>query len=480
MKKFKLITLLLIGCVSFSNNFTLKDFLINITKNDPAYSQLFINLQSIDGSIQSFQTLYDPKMSGSLEYTNQEEQLYSSGGTSVPLTAVQLVVGSVVLSKKLEDTGTNVSLTYMRLDNSSKLSTLNLSQIYPSLALRLTQPLLKDELGIYSKMPLNRLRLQKEFIELSIKEAEEKYYHDAINQYYDWVSLTLALEPLSISYKNAMILYEEVQEKYRNDAALKTDLLQAENAVLIYRNALNDTLYAWNSLGSNIYQKMGKKFTAVTKWENLPNRPEICEQFCQEEPILNLPTPRIIASLERTLKQYELDLEKINRENMTDLSIYGEVSRYKNTNSSSESFLGLDKTKYIAGITFSTPLGQNSTEGQAKSILANIKTTNQEILKTKQTLETLYQNSLLNLANLKSIENNANKIADNAKSILDIESKRFSQGKTSLFSISDFRQKYTQSKIDHQNKIIAIAKLKTSIASQNDTLLDKINKLMER
>ncbi|MDD4526703.1 MAG: TolC family protein [Candidatus Margulisbacteria bacterium] len=474
MNKIKITTLLLLGCFTFSSDLSLKDYLLKITQNDPAYMQLFLNAQSIEGSLQSLQAMYDPRLSASLQYTNQEEQ------PSVPskLENINTIVGSLGVTKKLEDTGTNLSLTYVRVDNSSKMSTRNLSQINPSLTLRATQPLLKDNMGVYSNMPLKRLNIQKEIIELSIKEAEEKYFLDSLNLYYDWLSLTLALEPLNISYKNATNLHEEVKEKYRNDAALKTDLLQAENAVLIYRNALNDTLYAWNALASTIYQKMGDNFVAEMKWENLPKRPEICESFCQEEPMKTLPKLRIISTFEKTLAQYELDLEKINRETMPDLSIYGEIARYKNTDSSQESFFDLTKSEYTAGAIFSTSLGTNSTDGQTKVILSNIESTKQEILKIEKALKTQYNNNLLNLANLQKIEKNANQIAENSKAILEIETKRFSQGKTALYSLSDFRQKYTQSKIDHLNKIIAIAKLKASIASINDSLLDKINKLI--
>ncbi len=474
----KITLLLIISCFAFSNNLTLKDFLINITKNDPAYSQIFLNAQNIDGAIQSLQAIYDPRFSGSLEYKNKEQQLYSSGGTSFPLTDVQTLVGSMGINKKLEDTGTNLSLTYLRVDSSSKLSTINISQINPALSLRVTQPLLKDFMGVYTKMPLERLNIQKEIIALSTQEAEEKYFLDSINLYYDWLSLTLALEPLNISYQNATSMLEEIKEKYRNDAALKTDLLQAENAVLLYRNVLNETLYAWNALATNIYQKMGQDFSTINSWKNLQQVPAICETFCKEEPPKELTALRLIATLEKTLKQYELDLAKIDRENMPDLSVYGEISRYNYTDGSLYSFIDLNKTEYTAGAVFSTSLGQNNTQGQTKSILANIKTTQQEILKTKQTFNTLYKNNLLNLNYLQIIEKNAQNIAENSKAILDMETKRFSQGKTTLFSISDFRQKYTQHKIDHLNKIIAIAKLRVSIASINDSLLSKINELM--
>jgi outer membrane protein len=474
----KLTLLLIISCFSFSNNLTLKDFLLNIKQSDPAYSQIFLSAQNIEGAIQSLQAIYDPRFTGSLEYKNKEQQIYSSGGTSFPFTDIQTLVGSMGISKKMEDTGTNLSLTYLRVDSSSKFSTLNISQINPALSLRVTQPLLKDFMGVYTKIPLERLSIQKDIIALSIQEAEEKYFLDSINLYYDWLSLTLALEPLSISYQNATNMLEEIKEKYRNDAALKTDLLQAENAVLLYRNVLNETLYAWNALATNIYQKMGKEFTVVTNWKNLPQAPIICETFCKEEPPKDLKELRILTTLEKTLKQYELDLAKIDRENMPDLSVYGEISRYNYTDGSLYSFLDLNKTEYTAGAVFSTSLGQNNTQGQTKSILATIKTTQQELLKTKQTFNTIYKNNLLNLAYLLTIENNAQTIAENSRTILEMETKRFSQGKTTLFSISDFRQKYTQHKIDHLNKIVAIAKLRASIASINDSLLNKINELM--
>lgn len=471
------VLLFLISCISFSNTLTLKTYLNNIKANDPAYAQIFINNETIDGAIQSLSALYDPRISGTIEYTNKEQQPYNFGGTIINLEDNTSLIANVGLSKKFEDTGTNLSVSYLRVANSSRLSTVNINQFNPALTMKISQPLWKDFMGIYTKMPLERLNIQKDIVALSVKEAEENYFLNAINMYYDWTSLTLAMEPLKLSYKNALGLYEEVSAKYLSDAALKTDLLQAENAVLLYRNALNETLHAWNSLAANIYQKMGKQFSFVANWEALPSPPKIEENFCKETPNATLPKLRIISTIENSLKQYELDLAKLERENMPDLSIYGEITKYNNTSDSSDSFLNLKKSEYKAGLLFSTALDRNDIKGQNQSLLANISNTKQELLKTEQSLDVLYKNNLLNLSHLKIIEENTKKIADNSKEVLDIETKRFSQGKTSLFSISDYRQKYTQHKIDHLNKVIAIAKLKTSIASLNDSLLINIKEL---
>ncbi len=476
--KKRTILILMLGAIALSNTLTLDNYLKDIINNDPAYSQIFLDNQNIKGALQSMRAMYDPRLSASYEYRKKDQQIYNFVGSPIAINDNKSFMTTLGLSKKVKATGTDISLSYLRMDTSSMLGPTSNTQINPSVTLKIAQPLWQDFMGIYSRMDSNKLEMQKELVALSVLEAKENYFLQATNLYYDWLSLSLAITPLSVSYQNAKLMYAQVKDQFNNDAALKTDLLQAENAVLLYKNALQQTMYSWNQVASSIYQKMGTNFTPETNWENLSETPIICDTFCQENNIDSLPNIRLIATTQKLLEQYQLDLEKAVRSSMPNLSVYGEIANYKNTSAATDSFTDLNKAEYAAGFAFSTPLGTNSLDGQKKSINADIEKTKQALTKTKNDLNTLYINQLLNLENIKTTEVNMLKIASNSRKILDMETKRFSQGKTMLFNITDYRQRYTQSKIDHLNKLVELSKQQVSLAALNDTLLDKINKLL--
>jgi hypothetical protein len=463
--------------LSFSytaSTLTIKEFLSNIIKNDPAYKQLFTEMKNIKGAIESLQVMYDPTLQGRLDYTLKDQQFASFGGTPFLLDDNQTLIASVSLAKTLEDSATNINLSYSRAINTFKITTNDYLQVNPALSIKITQPLWKNFMGVYSKLPNQRISIQKEIVELALKEAEEKYFLEAIEKYYDWGLLTLSLEPLIISYKNSRIIYAEVLRKYKSDAVLKSDLLQAENSVLILMNTLNDTLYAWNVLASDIYQKMDEDFSMAETWDKLPIVPEIDEKFAAKEHDQYLPNVRMISTIEKMLEQYQLDAQAIEREKMPDLSVFAELTKYNNLASEENSFLNLEKNEFNVGVNFFTFLDHYDVSGKRQSLSANIYNTEQELIKTKRMLNEFYQNNLWKIKHLNDSQNNSKRIADNSKEILDLEEKRFSLGKTSLFSLSEYRQRYVQNNIDYLRKKVELSKLKASLMALTDELLEEV------
>lgn len=470
---------------SFSVDVSLYDYLQSISNNDPDYKKIELDAQSMEGAYQSIQAMYDTQIFGAYTYGVQDTSyigffdVSTNAYVKIPLENNKSYVTNLGLNKKFVETGTIFEATYARIDSYSDLMGSTMAVNNPTYKIKITQPLLQDFMGILSSLPLQRMKIQKEIIALSIQENKENYYKEAINLYYDWLSLTLALEPLINSYQNAQDLYKQINDQYKNDAVLKSDLLQARSALLQLENALNSTLYSWNNLALMIHNKMGKDFVPVKDWNKLSYKPQLCEDFCLMSHEAELGDIRLFLTYEKVLDQYVLDKIKIDREKMPRLNVFVEGSKYKNSNGATDSFSDLNKNDYALGLSFSAFFENSGVKGQELSLEAEIAKKNFEKNKIKSNLGVLYKASILNLKTAVFVENNAKQVAQNYKDVLDIETKRFQLGKTQLFNITEHRNNYISSKIEHLRKMIELTKINLSIAELNDTLLPLVEKILE-
>ncbi|MFC1517721.1 TolC family protein [Candidatus Margulisiibacteriota bacterium] len=452
----------------------LNEYLQAIKANDPAYQAIFHEKNTAAGLLKSVQAMYDTYLFAGYSYGEQGPSTFGSFSVKDGKNTMWTMGGS----KKLKATGTELSATFMRTDTSATYEVqpqdVDVITNKPSLGIRIAQPLWKDFMGILSRIPVERMEIQADIAELSEAENEETYYEAAISLYYDWLSLTLALNPLKESYANAQALLKQVKKQYRNDVALKTDLLRSQEAVWQYQNALEETLYNWNQVGSELYRKMGQEFTPAASWEELPVEPEVKTDFCKCDPEEKFKNIRPIMTLEKLLSQFELDVEESKRKELPELSVYGEVSDYKEEDKNTDSFSSLNSRDTKVGFDFSMSLDNSEPKGILQQAEENISKTKEDLEDTRTILNTLYNNYLLKVKAWGNLEKTAKAIADSSEERLKLETRRYRSGKTKLKDVADYRNQFAANETDYLNKMIELAKLEVQIASLNDDLLDKV------
>lgn len=453
---------------------TLKEYLQEISKNDPAYQAIFHEKSTAEGLVKSLHAMYDTRVFAGYSYGEQAEAKFGSFNTKDGKRTNWSLGGA----KKFKPTGTELSGTFLRADTSTTYETIpqdtEVVNNKPAVTWRITQPLWRDWLGILSRMPIERMEIQKEVAVISEQENEEAYYEEAIKLYYDWLSLTLSLEPLKESLNNAELLLKQVERQYKNDVALKTDLLRSQEAVLIYQNSLEEILYNWNMVGSELYKKMNKVFVPAQSWDDLSQMPEVRTDFYVSKEVLVLKDIRPLASLDKMVKQIKMEIAEHKRKELPKLSVYGEVADYKNEDSQTDSFSALNSRDTVVGFDFSMSLDKSDTQGYLQQLKESISKAEENLADTKKSLQNLLNNYLLKVKSWKKLKENAQKIADYSEERLKLETKRYQSGKSMLRDVADYRNQYAQNKTNYLNKMIELAKLEVQVASLNDELLNKV------
>jgi hypothetical protein len=358
----------------------LKDYLKAIVKNDVSYTNLFHELKSTDGQIKALYAMYDWRFLASASIGHQDEMLMGSFRSQNNSTT-QWGLG---LSKKLESTGTQVDLSFAENDSSATYyipTALPFANYRPAYTLRLTQPILGDWMGALSHLPLEKIAIQKDIASLSESESEENYFEQALDLYYDWLSLTNALEPLKESYDNSKELLNVVQQQYNNQFASKGDLLRAQEAVLAYQNALMQTLFQWNRVYAEINQKTGNNAVAASSWENLPQVPEINLQPYQI-PSDSSGTLRSTSVVQKLIETVQTEMRENEMKKSPQAAVFGEVAAYKNATTATDPFSSIDKKDTRLGVNLSMSLEQS--EGNGRNLVLQ-----EKISQTQQSLEEL-------------------------------------------------------------------------------------------
>jgi outer membrane protein TolC len=243
---------------------------------------------------------------------------------------------------------------------------------------------------------------------------------------------------------------------------------------------LEETLYNWNVVGSELYKKMSREFTPAKNWKKLPQNPELSEDLLINYQAQTLNNIRPLKILDKTIAQLNLDIEANRRQAMPNMSVYGEVSDYKNEDSATDSFSNLNSRDTVVGLEFSYSLDKSDTKGGKIQLNETIRKIEETRANTKASLANLLNNNILKDNTWQKIESNSKRLSNYSKEKLFLESKRFKNGKSYLRDVSDYRNQYANNKTAHLNKVIQLAKLKVTIASLNDELLEQVeNKLKE-
>jgi hypothetical protein len=484
MKRFLLLfVLLLINATNIiaSNILTIDDFLKSAQENDPEYKAIFHDTATVEGLTKSIEALYDLQLYGSAYLTKQPRTNQNGLGL---MKDAQLKGYKFGGRKKIKETGSLIDISFNRTDFRGTMQTsfspsdISIVNNRPQLSYTIAQPLLRDFMGKLSRMPLKRLEIQKKIATLSEKENEEKYFEEQIMLYYDWISLTLAIEPLKESYLNAQKLLEQVKSLYKNDAAIKSDLLQSEEAVLMYENALTETLYNWNQLGLIIYKKIGKEFFPATSYNYLPSKPKLYADLCKQNKPEVFTTNRALQIIEMLIKQYQVDKNINNQTKLPSLSVFGKATPFKETNHTTDSVSGLNTVDTTIGVELQMSFDKSDTKGKDIELDHAILKTIEELSHIDDQLSISHKNLVLKEKTFIKLSETKNKIVNLSKERLEIETGRYQKGKTFLRDVSDCRNQYVTNKINAQNHQIALIKLRVARAALNDELSKTVETLI--
>lgn len=465
MKKILFLTLLIGSLISAE--LTVKQYLNNIVKNDPAFRQLRYDQESFEGGLLSLMDMYDWRIFAGYEYGYQEPSVIGFS----PVENLQTNFYKFGANKKLLNSGTNINASFTKFTQDAPTNKFYRNK--PIVSLRVTQPLWQDFLGILSRIPLEKMKIQKEVVKLSQIENMENYFEQAIKLYYDWLSLTLTIKPLQESYENAQKILVEVKNQYALDLVNQSDLLRSEEAVLIYENALNEVIYQWNIIATNIYQKMGQEFKPVIDHNNLPVVPMACNCFEFQKTDLNKIRPLKVLNI--LIEQLSLDLKVAQQKEKPTLSAYAENSIYK-TEDQKTTNLNLSDREYKVGLEFSTSLDNSS--GEKIKFATEIKKAKENLQNTANKLTSSFASLLLNLETIQKTQSNAKQIALLSKQRLDLETKRYKNGKTMLNVVADCRNQYAQNQVNYLKKNLEKIILNIKIASLSDQLYPQVEQII--
>lgn len=180
MKKIIIISLILIFLPNIflladTPKLTLKKYLSSIQDKDPAYQAIFHEKNTTEGLLKSLHAMYDTHLFAGYSYGEQGPSTFGSFSVKDGKNTTWTMGGS----KKFKATGTELSTTFLRTDTQATYEVqpqdVDVITNKPSVAVKITQPLWKDFMGILSRIPVERMEIQEEIAELSEEENEEAF-----------------------------------------------------------------------------------------------------------------------------------------------------------------------------------------------------------------------------------------------------------------------------------------------------------------
>ena len=360
---------------------------------------------------------------------------YSKPGPNFVYQTDASILGlNASLEKVLSATGTRFSASHemgyvaSELNANGTMAGIAPDTYNPNLSIAVTQPLLKNFLGLQDRLPFKLSKINETIQKITYNEALEQAMVDATGLYMEWVYLSKQKEILGEIIRNNENLFSQTQEKVNAGIAQVSDLEVARINVIVYQN----TLLEIDNGYQNTLRKMQKYLTISSD-----KTPQL--SLLEEEKSVS-PVTMVKSRILETMRLLESQL-KINlsaKENAL-LPSFDAIAAYTVSSSEtglSSAYSGMKTSEFYLGFQFNMPLGNYDARGAAKEVKAEYEKIVLKRLDTEKDLSTNEENLRNTVASYARLVKEQQRYITALNRKLQDENRQYRQGILSLREVT--------------------------------------------
>lgn len=418
-------------------------YIAEIEKSLPELKSNEMDLLSAENKVKSAKSGGDTSFTaGGDAYSNKQ---YSGISDDGDVKGYDYYAG---LSKTITSTGTTLSGTYNYAKNSYSgfTSTQDYSSYEPSVAVKVSQPLLYNFLGKVDRYSENNAKMQFEIAQYQLQENNKSVLNAYKKLYFQWIMYNENIRNLDEAISNSNTLKEQIRRKVNAGLADNDDYQNSVYSVLSYENQKRVYQTALKNLENQLSLYLDLK-------QGLPGSEYFNEYYKNAETAgLTAKDFRNTASakiMDLTMKNYAYSRGVYENRLLPEFNVFAGVT--KKDISGSQTY-GVNDTDYNVGFEFKYSLENNSAESSLKDIEIQIKALEYEY----KTAENSYKKQMHDYIEsshgvIRQLENNE-KTLRALESKLITEKRKYSQARLNLSYIIDTENSITV----ERNNIVAL------------------------
>ncbi|HCL56725.1 MAG TPA: hypothetical protein DHW82_06920 [Spirochaetia bacterium] len=460
---------------------SMEDYLKGYLEKSWKLKEDSLNLEKSKAGIEQAEAIDDYTLKSDGGYA------YQKGGyqSSYELDHANVLSLGISIDKMFSDTGTIMSLSHDLNDTLSSVkvmgSTSQSDLSKSSLSLSLIQPILKNWMGIQSKLPKKIAAIDLKIKEITYLESIEGRMVEAATMYLDWLYLHRQKTILKdIIAKNTNLL-KETTSRFNAGIAEVSDLESAKQNVMLFENTLREVDNAYQGLILNI-----KRYIEVNE-EDIPDDKvfDAVVKISAEHK-----SQRVLEILQLTKKQLGLSLETKENNLLPDLSLllsytlagydYQSGSNSASFGKSYSDLMKFGKHEIFLGFQFSLPLGNDKAKGELKALKIDFQKMENTLKDTEESL-LLKEKTISDGINIyfKLIKGQEDYVASLEKKEAD-QKKQYKQGQLGLTEIirtsidlSNAKLTLTKYIVQHYKYYYQLLELQDQMMEQYQNLIPK-------
>lgn len=335
-----------------------------------------------------------------------------------------------------------------------------------------SQPLLKNFGGTQNQLGFDLSKKAETLASVQAQEAQERFLHNMLNEYLDWVSLQEQMLINEKRFKLAQQQSEEIRKRFEKNYVERIDLLRAEDS-----SRLAEQQYLLSRSQFSAQSQRLSLMSAIP--EIVDMKPDFDLYEIPEVPDLQplreqMKTgSRNIIAIENNILQLERQLKSVkdNTKSELNLNLRAAVKSEEQEGLPPGEDDSDDGQDMSVGLNYKKMLGNNSSTGEFKKLQIQI-----EQLKLER--QYLFMEQDANITNLhiqlKEMQNilKLNKtLVETAEKTTDEESKIYQQGRSDLTNVISSRDRAQTTRLQYAQNALNYQKLYLHLLSLSDSLL---------
>lgn len=475
-------------CWIFANEVNVKkigieDFIKSSILNYPTVNINKGDLKAAEAQLKQAKAIHDTF------FTAGVNEIYSrpmSSSLALSGTRVQNVLNSSIgILQVLPWSGTRMSagfdMNYTSLKDAGKvdidaiksggelLKIIDYKSFVPGLNFSITQPLLKNWIGLLDKTPIKQAKLNLHMKKEQVKELNEFYISTLYSKYFDWI---LTLEQLKIykeNYDNSLVLVEQIEKKYKSGVSEAVDFYKIKGMSLNYKKAVDQYSNLLISIEDDIkkyYSQDEIKISFEPDYQISENYNDYDIEFVEAS---NSRKMRILRfSLEYI--ENELKVERNCRMPELNLSFNGKWQGQKEDNGS---FSGFKNDEYIIGLGLTYPFGDNQGKGKLKYVRNELDITIEKIKQFEIDYKCELRKMKRSILTMLTVLENDMELIKAMNAQVREEEKKYKQARSDLYFVIEAKNRLLETELDYITDRINFEKLYIQYLDITDSLYSK-------
>lgn len=433
---------------NFKKTISYTDYIAEIEKSLPELKSNEMNILSAENKVKSAKSGGDISLTaGGNAYSNKQ---YSGISDKGDVKGYDYNAG---LSKTITSTGTIVSGTYNYSKNgyNNFSSASDYTAYEPSVAVKVTQPLLYNFFGKVDRFSENNANMQLEIAKSQLQENNRSVLNAYKKLYFQWIMYHDIIRNLDEAIRNSNILKEQIKRKVNAGLADNDDYQSSITSVLTYENQRREYQTLLNTVENqlNIY---------LNNNSLVPDEKAFGEYFLQAGNSglveVNFKSTTSAKIMDLTMKNYAYSRGVYENKLLPEFNVFAGMTRKDISESQS---YGTKDTDYSVGFEFTYSLENNSAESSLKDVEIQIQSLEYEYSAAQNS----YRKQLFEY--MESSAGITEQLANKEKALKALESK-----------LATERRKYSQARLS----LSYVISTENSITSEKNNILTLKNQFI--